>query len=72
MTFKETVIAWSEVNLETLESTLDDFIDEWHNSDSDQPLFDYLGMTYEEYSDLFSYEGGKGLIDIVKDWGKVE
>lgn len=26
-----------------------DRIDAWHNSDSDLPLHDYLGMTWEEY-----------------------
>ena len=29
--------------------TIDDQIDEWHNGDSDLELYEYLGMTLEEY-----------------------
>jgi hypothetical protein len=28
---------------------LDDLIDEWHESDTDMPLHEYLGMSKEEY-----------------------
>ncbi len=28
---------------------IDDFIDAWHNSNSNVPLHEYLGMTMEEY-----------------------
>lgn len=28
---------------------IDDYIDEWHESDSKEELHDYLGMTFEEY-----------------------
>lgn len=30
---------------------LNDLVDEWHESDSVQELYEYLGMTSEEYSD---------------------
>ena len=30
---------------------LDDLIDEWHQSDSELSLAEYLGMTDEEYMD---------------------
>lgn len=29
---------------------IDDFIDEWHNSDNKQSLSEFLGMTNEEYA----------------------
>lgn len=28
---------------------IDDYIDDWHNSDSDEKIYEYLGMTEEEY-----------------------
>lgn len=28
---------------------IDDYIDEWHDSDTDQEIYEYLGMTEEEY-----------------------
>lgn len=31
------------------QDSLDDVIDEWHQSDSIQPLHEYLGLTLEEY-----------------------
>lgn len=31
------------------EHKLGDLIDEWHESESDKPLFEYLGFTSEEY-----------------------
>lgn len=29
---------------------IDDFIDQWHDSDSQEPLYKYLGMSEREYS----------------------
>jgi hypothetical protein len=29
---------------------IDDFIDEWHDSDSILPLHEYLGLTWDQYS----------------------
>ena len=31
---------------------IDDLIDEWHEGDSDLELYEYLGMTFEEYKKL--------------------
>ncbi len=28
---------------------IDDFIDEWHESDSDEEIYEYLGMSQQEY-----------------------
>lgn len=28
---------------------IDDFVDEWHKSDSKEPLHEYLGLSFEEY-----------------------
>ncbi len=35
---------------QVLPDDIDDFIDSWHEEDSDQPLHRYLGMTRSEYS----------------------
>lgn len=35
---------------EALLEDIDDYIDEWHESDTDQPIYEYLGMTKNEYS----------------------
>jgi hypothetical protein len=29
---------------------IDDFVDAWHNSDSDLEIYDYLGLSFDEYS----------------------
>ncbi|MGJ9460469.1 hypothetical protein [Oceanobacillus sp. CF4.6] len=34
---------------EALLEEIDDYVDEWHDSDSDEEIYDYLGMTIEEY-----------------------
>lgn len=36
-------------NGELLPDDIDDFIDEWHESNSDKELYKYLGMTHQEY-----------------------
>lgn len=35
---------------EVLPEEIDDFIEAWHNSDSDLELHEYLGMSWDEYS----------------------
>jgi hypothetical protein len=35
---------------EVLSSEIDDYVDEWHDSDSDLEIYSYLGMTPDEYS----------------------
>jgi len=34
---------------ELLIDDIDDIVDEWHESDSESELFEYLGMTQQEY-----------------------
>ena len=34
---------------ETLPDEVDDFVDRWHESDSDLSIHEFLGMTREEY-----------------------
>lgn len=34
---------------DVLINDIDDFIDKWHDSDSNDEIYDYLGMTREEY-----------------------
>jgi hypothetical protein len=29
---------------------IDEYVDKWHYSNSDKPLSEYLGMTWEEYA----------------------
>lgn len=33
-----------------LADEIEDFVDAWHDSDSEQEIYEYLGMTFEEYS----------------------
>jgi hypothetical protein len=35
--------------MEVTERMLDDLADSWHNSNSERPLYEFLGMTGEEY-----------------------
>lgn len=46
------------------EKNIDDKIDEWHNSDSDLPLYQYLGMTKEKYVSWVKSEMDKDTIII--------
>jgi len=38
-----------ELHKQGLELDIDDYIDEWHNGDSNKELHEYLGMTWDEY-----------------------
>ena len=42
------------LNGEVLADEIEDFVDQWHESDSDEELQVYLGMTDEEYSLWFT------------------
>lgn len=35
---------------EALLEDIDDYVDDWHDSDSDLSIHDFLGMTHREYS----------------------
>lgn len=41
-----------------------DYIEQWHESDSNLTLFEYLGMTESEYIDFIADESN--LIEIIK------
>jgi hypothetical protein len=34
---------------QVLPEEIDDYVDEWHESDSDESIYDYLGMSQQEY-----------------------
>ena len=38
------------MNGHILSDEIEDFVEIWHVSDSDQEIYDFLGMTFEEYS----------------------
>ncbi len=38
------------INGDALLSEVDDYIDSWHDSDSNMPLHEFLGMTKAEYA----------------------
>jgi DNA-directed RNA polymerase specialized sigma subunit len=38
------------INGEVLAEDIDDFIDAWHRNPENKEIFEYLGMTMEEYS----------------------
>lgn len=37
------------INADALLEEIDDYIKKWHESDSNETIYDYLGMTEEEY-----------------------
>lgn len=37
------------INADAILDEIDDYVERWHNTDSDVSIFDYLGMTEEEY-----------------------
>jgi len=43
MTFMDIVLTDSSVDI-------NDYIEQWHSSESELPLFEYLGMTQYEYT----------------------
>lgn len=63
---------------EALLEEIDDFIDEWHESDSNEEVYEYLGMTFEEYSlwvendsilktIFYSREIGKPVLEVIRE-----
>ncbi|MGS2779908.1 hypothetical protein ACVBAX_21455 [Robertmurraya sp. GLU-23] len=38
------------VKLKLTNDNIYDFIEEWHNSDSEKELHEYLGLTFEQYA----------------------
>lgn len=48
----------------TDEDIVDDAIDKWHNSKTDETLIDFLGLTYKQYEEFV--REGKHLKKIVK------
>jgi hypothetical protein len=36
-------------NMKATKENIDDLIDEWHESNSELPLHEYLGLTWEQY-----------------------
>lgn len=66
-------------NGELLLDDIDDYVDKWHESDSDQSLFEYLGMTQQEYilwvhdPDILSFiitsrTQGRSIDDVMNDF----
>ena len=37
------------INADAILDEIDDYIEKWHDSDTDCSVFEYLGMTEEEY-----------------------
>lgn len=37
-------------NKQITENEIDDYIEEWHNNDSEDTIYEYLGMTESEYA----------------------
>ena len=49
---------------------IDDYIDRWHEGDSDKPLHEYLGLTFDEYSDwLTTGDFTENIEEKHKDYG---
>ncbi|WP_374004704.1 hypothetical protein [Bacillus velezensis] len=63
---------------EALLEDIDEFIEQWHESDSGEELHEFLGMTFEEYSIwvenetmlktiFYSREVGKPILEVIKE-----
>jgi len=50
------------IDSDAILSDIDDYIEEWHNSITDLPLCDYLGMTKSEYAFFVEDENYLGYI----------
>lgn len=61
-----------------LPEEIDDYVDEWHESDSDEAIYDYLGMSQQEYRlwvhdpDILPFiitarTQGRSIDDVIKD-----
>ena len=37
------------INADALLEEIEEYIEEWHISETDKPIYDFLGMTQEEY-----------------------
>lgn len=37
------------INADALLEEIDDYIDEWHESKNEEPIYEFLGMTQKEY-----------------------
>ena len=52
------------VSGEAVPDDIDEFVGKWHEGDSKVPIYEYLGMTREEYSAWV--EDPNALVDIVR------
>lgn len=63
---------------EALIEEIDDYIEEWHNSDSLEEIYEFLGMTFDEYSIwvenasmiktiFYAREIGKSITELIKE-----
>ncbi len=66
------------INADALLEQIDDYIEQWHESDTDLSIHDYLGMTEEEYflwveADFYlkyiieAHEKNKNINEVLKD-----
>jgi hypothetical protein len=58
------------LNGDALMSDVDDYIDKWHNTDTTQKIYDFLGMTSNEYKLFVNDENNLGLIISAHKFGK--
>lgn len=50
------------------EDYINDLVDEWHTSDSELPLHEYLGLTWEDYKEIVSPDVATGdYLDILAE-----
>ncbi|WMX57434.1 hypothetical protein [Peribacillus sp. R9-11] len=63
---------------EALLEDIDEYIEEWHESETEEEIYDFLGMTLEEYgiwvendfmlkTIFYSREIGKPIIEVIKE-----
>ncbi|EMY5506447.1 hypothetical protein V8T57_002916 [Bacillus wiedmannii] len=63
---------------EALLEDIDEYIDEWHESDTEEEIYEFLGMTFEEYgiwvendamlkTIFYSREIGEPILEVLKE-----
>lgn len=64
MTFIEEIIENKYKQSHIIEEIFAIYVEEWHNSDTDKEIYDYLGITREEYGKIV--ENPNNIKDIIR------
>ena len=54
------------INADALLEQIDDYVEQWHEADTELSVYDYLGMTKEEYI-IDAHERNMNINDVLKE-----